>query len=283
MALIFNLNKTILIDDRYAFQPKRHELIDCLKGNKTVLSESSSRLLYFLATHSGQKLRKQRIIKYVWNDIGRVVQTSSLVQAIHELRKAFGERGLEQQCIITVPNYGYTFTSKVEIEDEHDDTLPAKDKSENSISIDPLQQKSGLSRFLNKSVAVWLKIRSEKRLALASFFLLLSILTSAAHLTSNHDMGVISSGHELYILDHVGDTQIFSTRNALPESLLSSSKKCVNSYLAEQPAVLEAPRMVLITENITGQASLHLVFDSPYQHLNKSIRANDKQEFYEDC
>ncbi|WP_375750369.1 transcriptional regulator [Vibrio sp. HN007] len=299
MTLIFEPSETLLIGNRFTFQPARHELIDCQEGKTIKLSEPGSRLLYFLASHSGQKLRKQRIIKYVWHDLGRIVQTSSLVQAIYELRKAFGEKGLKHPCIITVPNYGYVFTAKVELESDVVASTTAKDTYGNDrgddLISDALVSDTLVSNAMASSVASSQyapKLHSSiyagialmnKKVLLSMALVLVSVTITAFHHLSPMTLTSQSYNSNMQEIEAINGISVFTTESKISNTLFSNAERCVNQYMDKSNENFAKPYKLLITKNIFNKASLHIMFQPPYQHLNKSIRANNKNEFYENC
>lgn len=289
MTLIFEPSETLLIGNRYTFQPTRHELIDCQEGKTIKLSEPGSRLLYFLASHSGKKLRKQRIIKYVWHDLGRIVQTSSLVQAIYELRKAFGEKGLKHPCIITIPNYGYVFTAKVELESDVVASTTVKDTYDNdrgddlisdalasSVASSQYAPKLQRSNYAGKAVI-------NKKVLLSMALVLASVTIMVFHQLSPMTLTSQSYSPSLREIEAINGISVFTTESKISNTLFSNAERCVNQYMEKSNADLAQPNQLLIMKNIFNKASLHIIFEPPYQHLNKSIRANHKNEFYENC
>jgi eukaryotic-like serine/threonine-protein kinase len=84
-----------------------------LRRNEEVvtLSRRAFDVLLYLVQNPGRALSRDELLKNAWPDT--FVDESSLVQSIHVLRRALGEKSGDQNYIVTLPGRGYQFTSPV--------------------------------------------------------------------------------------------------------------------------------------------------------------------------
>lgn len=81
----------------------------CRDGKEIPLRPKVFDLLSLLVERPGQLTRKEQIYTTLWPDV--VVEESSLVQCVSQLRRSLGRKGGE--LIKTVPRKGYVFETEV--------------------------------------------------------------------------------------------------------------------------------------------------------------------------
>jgi DNA-binding winged helix-turn-helix (wHTH) protein len=98
-----------VINDRFLVDVGRNELLDKTTNIKNRLEPRFMKLLHLLADHEGKIVRRELIIKEIWDDYPGA--NEGLNQAISFLRKLLAD---EQKSIIqTQPKTGYIFQAKI--------------------------------------------------------------------------------------------------------------------------------------------------------------------------
>lgn len=80
-------------------------------GNRVRLQPKAMRVLVLLAARAGEDVRKDEILRVVWDDSS--VRADVLTNVIWELRKALGDDCREPDFIQTVPRKGYRLVAPV--------------------------------------------------------------------------------------------------------------------------------------------------------------------------
>lgn len=100
----------MLINNRFRLDVSRSEVVDQLTGNSIRLEPRLMKLLCLLIENRGQTVKREFIIKEIWNDYPGAGE--GLNQAISGLRKLLGDD--EKKIIETLPKNGYCFRGIVE-------------------------------------------------------------------------------------------------------------------------------------------------------------------------
>lgn len=101
--------KELVIDNRFRIQADTHLLTDLSSHATTRLEPRLMKLLFLLATHPGQLVSREQIIRDIWNDYGG--GEDGLTQAISFLRKMLDD--VAKDRIRTIPKKGYLLNAAV--------------------------------------------------------------------------------------------------------------------------------------------------------------------------
>ncbi|MFT3677744.1 MAG: winged helix-turn-helix domain-containing protein [Chitinophagaceae bacterium] len=101
--------KELVIDNRFRIHADTHLLTDLDTDTTTRLEPRLIKLLFLLATHPGQLISREQIIRDIWNDYGG--GEDGLTQAISFLRKMLDD--VSKDRIRTIPKKGYLLNAGV--------------------------------------------------------------------------------------------------------------------------------------------------------------------------
>ncbi len=101
--------KELVIDNRFRIQADTHLLTDLSSDVTTRLEPRLMKLLFLLASHAGQLVSREQIIRDIWNDYGG--GEDGLTQAISFLRKMLDDMAKDR--IRTIPKKGYLLNAGV--------------------------------------------------------------------------------------------------------------------------------------------------------------------------
>lgn len=101
--------KELVIDTRFRIQADTHLLTDLSSDVTTRLEPRLMKLLFLLASHAGQLVSREQIIRDIWNDYGG--GEDGLTQAISFLRKMLDD--VAKDRIRTIPKKGYLLNAAV--------------------------------------------------------------------------------------------------------------------------------------------------------------------------
>ncbi|WP_407028973.1 winged helix-turn-helix domain-containing protein [Serratia marcescens] len=105
------------------------------------ISNPASRLLIEMLTHPNIPLKREVLIKKVWEEYGFSGSSISLNVAVSEIRKAFKLLGRETSPIKTLAKVGFCFTAMIDI-------YPSPQATVNETPLIPPQCRFRLSRRL---------------------------------------------------------------------------------------------------------------------------------------
>lgn len=100
----------MIINNRFRVDVSRNEVSDTMKGTSIRLEPRLMKLLCLLVENRGQMVKRELIIKQVWNDYPGAGE--SLNQAISWLRKLLEDD--QKKIIETLPKSGYCFHGTIE-------------------------------------------------------------------------------------------------------------------------------------------------------------------------
>ncbi|HCC5977291.1 TPA: winged helix-turn-helix domain-containing protein [Citrobacter koseri] len=108
----------IIINDEFCFDPenKTLEFINKESAKTVTLTNQGSRLLLDLVQHSRQILKRDELLRRVWEEEGYTPSNNNLYIAISELRKSFSAFDPEYKVIETIPKVGFMLNANVIIE-----------------------------------------------------------------------------------------------------------------------------------------------------------------------
>jgi DNA-binding winged helix-turn-helix (wHTH) protein/tetratricopeptide (TPR) repeat protein len=118
----------ILEFGEYVIDPASRSVLRA--GEPLAMPRRAFDLLYLLASHPGEPLSREHLLRTVWPESH--VDENSLSQGISALRRALDEKPGESSCIATLPGRGYQFLPAVrriggESEDEGREALSASE------------------------------------------------------------------------------------------------------------------------------------------------------------
>lgn len=99
----------MIINDRFLVNATRGEVTDKLTGKTVRLEPRLMKLLCLLAEHPGQLVKRELIIREIWNDYPGA--DDGLNQAISGLRKLLEDD--QKKIIETIPKSGYCFHGRM--------------------------------------------------------------------------------------------------------------------------------------------------------------------------
>ena len=104
-----HLPGTIYRFGQVEFDPSNLKLT--VAGEKRALEPKSYRLLAYLIEKRGQAVRKEDILRVVWQDAA--VTDNALTRAVAQIRKALDDDAKESRFLETVPTVGYRFVAEL--------------------------------------------------------------------------------------------------------------------------------------------------------------------------
>ncbi|WP_181364252.1 winged helix-turn-helix domain-containing protein [Aeromonas sp. HMWF016] len=115
-------DESFLLDNGIMFDPKLNEI--SYNDKVVTLAHTDSRVLELLICHAGSIVPREQLIKFSWN--GRVVADTSLMKSISNIRKAFKDLEISDDCVVTIPRVGYRLACRVlnNIEQQKSETPP---------------------------------------------------------------------------------------------------------------------------------------------------------------
>jgi Tol biopolymer transport system component/DNA-binding winged helix-turn-helix (wHTH) protein len=111
--------------------PNRQLLRD---GRPVPLPAKAFDMLVVLIENGGRLVEKDELFSSVWPD--QIVEESNLTVQVSALRRALGDHKENPHYIVTVPGYGYRFTSDVQRLDEQEDELVIEHRSHARIVVE---------------------------------------------------------------------------------------------------------------------------------------------------
>lgn len=107
------------------------------------ISNPASRLLIEMLTHPNIPLKREMLIKKVWEEYGFSGSSISLNVAVSEIRKAFKLLGRETSPIKTLAKVGFCFTAMIDIYPSPQTTVNETPPSSTSEPLSPPQSVAG--------------------------------------------------------------------------------------------------------------------------------------------
>ncbi|MFN3479217.1 MAG: response regulator transcription factor [Thermodesulfovibrionales bacterium] len=101
-----DLTERIVIDD-IVIDVKRRSVT--LKGKSLILTPKEYELLFYLVTHRGEVLTRERIRKHLWKESSIYSWSRVIDVHIQHLRQKIEKNPSKPEYIITVPGVGYRF------------------------------------------------------------------------------------------------------------------------------------------------------------------------------
>ncbi|MBP7555034.1 MAG: winged helix-turn-helix domain-containing protein [Chitinophagaceae bacterium] len=140
--------KELVIDNRFRIQADTHLLTDLSSHTTTRLEPRLMKLLFLLATHAGQLVSREQIIRDIWNDYGG--GEDGLTQAISFLRKMLDD--VAKDRIRTIPKKGYLLNASVT---PADNITEAEEKEKISIATHPPAEEEPVPALAEKKKSFW--------------------------------------------------------------------------------------------------------------------------------
>lgn len=141
--------KELVIDNRFRIQADTHLLTDLSSHTTTRLEPRLMKLLFLLATHAGQLVSREQIIRDIWNDYGG--GEDGLTQAISFLRKMLDD--VAKDRIRTIPKKGYLLNALVT---PANNIIEAEEKEKISTPTHPPEEEERVSAALaEKKKSFW--------------------------------------------------------------------------------------------------------------------------------
>jgi len=207
-----------------------------LRGNnhstdKVILTATLNRLLLILINHQGITVRREDILKQVWEDYGLDSSNNSLNQYISILRKIFQQFGLGNDIIITRPKEGFFFSGVVDVK-----TVSTGDVS---LRVDGPAISTKASDNLKTNMRIY-TLGSISWLLIVIFFLLgLPFITCQI---ARLDTGSIAESQTVLLGEHDGCEihfiQGYGNADSLPSMALVKKVSQVSGIFCSAPGIL---------------------------------------------
>ncbi|WED24094.1 helix-turn-helix domain-containing protein [Vibrio sp. JC009] len=254
--------------ENYVFYPEKNSLVDCLDENEFLIGNNESRLLLLLLQNHGQVVTRAHIQKFVWEDLGFRVDSSSLTQAVSNLRKTLGDSPQSPRFITTVPKIGYKFISPVDklIPDSAiaEEILPVGIKATSEVSDSRFQVKPFTEKLKN-----WRP----------GMYMLLALLFPFA------TFGLMSPAKPNYVaIDTVNGISVKSLEgNIIGEHWVKPLKQCVSWYFEHQIDG-RLPDEIIAVAGMENKLILNYVYSQELSHYNFTMHLlADKGDRYSLC
>ncbi|WP_058911434.1 winged helix-turn-helix domain-containing protein [Entomohabitans teleogrylli] len=218
--------------------------------DKVILTATLNRLLLILIRHQGETMRREDILRYVWEDYGLDSSNNSLNQYVSILRKIFLQFGLGNYVIITKPREGFFFSDEITVipdpaagVETADPLTPESRKATNPLS-DPVR------KVVSSSGIVWILVT----------FLFLGILPFLAwHLARFHS-GTIPETRTVRIGEYQGCEVNFipgyGNTDTLPPMALVKKVYQTSGMTCHPPGMMYFYADVRSINNIKGKVFL---------------------------